>query len=91
MLILQKRENIPSQESNRFKGFLEELYSKQLITNYEVEIGRDITRLYYKITQKGKDTVDIYRRSLMPDIFGSIDDLFGFKTEKVKDESPANP
>ena len=66
---IEQRANIPSQESNRFKGFLEELYSKQLITKYEVEIGRDKTRTYYKITQKGKDTVDIYRRSLMPDIF----------------------
>jgi DNA-binding PadR family transcriptional regulator len=56
------------------------------LTTYEEEIGRDKVRVYYKITQKGKETVDIYRRSLMPEIFGSIDDLFGLKKEnKDKD------
>jgi predicted transcriptional regulator len=79
---IEHRANIPSQEFNRFRGFLEELCSLSLLTKYEEEIGRDKTRAYYKITQKGKEIVDIYRRSVMPKIFGSIDDLFGLKKEK---------
>jgi DNA-binding PadR family transcriptional regulator len=76
---IEQRSNIPSQESNRFRGFLEELCSLSLLTKYEEDIGRDRTRVYYKITQKGKENVDIYRGSVMPKIFGSIDDLFGLK------------
>lgn len=73
---IEQRAHIPSQEAKRFRGFLRSNQTP-LITSYEAEIGRDKKRIYYKFTQKGRDTVDIYRRSLMPEIFGSIEDLFG--------------
>ena len=64
------------------------MQDESLLTKDEEEIGREGTRVYYKITQKGKDTVDTYRGSLMPKIFGSIDDLFDL--EKDKDYRPTH-
>ena len=74
---IQHRANIPSQEHNRFKGFLEELCIMECLESYEEETGGDQVRINYRITQTGRTVVDDYRRSShLSKIFGSIDDLF---------------
>jgi hypothetical protein len=81
---IQHRANIPLQEYNRFRGFLEEMCILSLLTKYEEETGGDKMRISYKITQNGKNTVDRYRDPLIQQIFGSIEDLFGFTDKKIK-------
>jgi hypothetical protein len=73
---IQHRSNIPSQEHNRFRGFLEELCILYCLEKYEEETGGEKGRINYKITQKGRIVVDQYRNSLIQSVFGSIEDLF---------------
>ena len=74
---IQHRANIPSQEFNRFKGFLEDLCILVCLEKYEEETGGDKVRINYRITQTGRIAVDDYRRSShLSKIFGSIEDLF---------------
>jgi hypothetical protein len=72
---IERKSNIPHQEYGRLREFLDELSSLNLITKYEQETGGDKTRIFYKITQDGKDTVDSYCKSYIPLIFGSVKDL----------------
>jgi hypothetical protein len=65
---IQHRANIPSQEFNRFRGFLEDLCVLSLLAKYEEETGGDKVRVNYKITQKGRDTVDRYRDPLIQQV-----------------------
>lgn len=60
---IEHRANIRSQEFNRFRGFLEGLCSLSLLTKYEVEIGRDKTRVNYKITQKVRTMSKLHNRN----------------------------
>lgn len=73
---IQQRSLIPSQESNRFKGFLEDLYNLGNLEKIEEESGGEKSRTSYKITRKGKDTVERYRDPLIQQLFGSIEDFF---------------
>ncbi|MGC1134805.1 MAG: hypothetical protein WA941_18400 [Nitrososphaeraceae archaeon] len=74
---IQHRANIPSQEHNRFKGFLEELCTLNCLESYEEETGGEQVRINYRITPTGRTVVDDYRQSShLSKIFGSIDDLF---------------
>jgi predicted transcriptional regulator len=76
---IEHKANIPGQEYNRLRGFLDELCSLSLLSKYEQETGGEKvgSRTYYRITQEGKDFVDSYRKSHMSRIFGSIDHFFG--------------
>jgi hypothetical protein len=74
---IQHRANIPSQEHNRFKGFLEELCIFTYLDKYEEETGGDHVRINYVITETGRNAVDDFRGSShLSKLFGSIDDLF---------------
>lgn len=75
---IQQKANIPSsQESNRFKGFLEELCTLSQLEKYEVETGGKSIRIYYRITNKGRQTIDVIRNPLLVGILDDkIDDLF---------------
>lgn len=75
--VIQHRANIPLQEYNRFRGFLEDLCKKSLLDKYEEETGGTKPRTNYKITEKGRKIVDTCRLSYMQELFGSIEDLFG--------------
>jgi predicted transcriptional regulator len=76
---IEHKANIPAQEFSRFKGFLEDLCTKSCISKYEEETGgeKKESRTKYVITQKGRETVNIYRHPHIQQIFGSIEDLFG--------------
>lgn len=76
---IQHRANIPLQEYNRFRGFLEDLCSKSCLEKYEEETRGEKGRINYRITDIGRKTVDGYRdqRFKFQQIFGSIEDLFG--------------
>jgi hypothetical protein len=63
---IQRKANIPSsQESNRFKGFLDDLCALACLEKKAVETGGDIQRINYIITKKGKDTVDLIRNPIL--------------------------
>jgi predicted transcriptional regulator len=76
---IQHKANIPSQESNRFKGFLQDLCNKNCLQIYNEETGGEKVIIKYRITQKGKDVVHQYRKSFIHEIFGSVEDLFETK------------
>ena len=75
---IQQKANIPSsQESNRFKGFLEDLCVLSRLEKYEVETGGQSIRTFYRITDKGRQTIDAIRNPLLLDILeDKIEDLF---------------
>ena len=63
---IQRKANIPSsQESNRFKGFLDDLCALACLEKKIVETGGDIQRINYIITKKGRDTVDLIRNPIL--------------------------
>jgi len=76
--VIQHKANIPSQDGIRFKGFLEELCLSLCLEPKEEETGGEIdkVRIIYLITQKGRTIVEQYRHSLIPTVFGSVEDLF---------------
>ena len=76
--VIQHRANIPSQEYIRFRGFLEELCDSSCLEINEEETGgrKDKVRIIYLISQRGRMIVEQYRNSLLPTVFGSIEDLF---------------
>jgi hypothetical protein len=76
--VIQHKANIPSQDGRRFKDFLKELCLESCLDTKEEETGGDIdkVRISYLITQKGRMIVEQYRNSLLPTVFGSIEDLF---------------
>ena len=74
--VIQHRANIPLQEYNRFRGFLEDLCKKSLLDKYEEETGGTKARTVYKIAENGKKIVEAYRLYHMQELFGSIEDLF---------------
>jgi len=75
--VIQHKANIPSQDGIRFKGFLEELCLSLCLEPKEEETGGEIdkVRIIYLITPKGRTIVEQYRHSLLPTVFGSVEDL----------------
>ena len=74
--VIQHRANIPSQEHNRFRGFLEELCILSCLEKYEEETSGEKARIYYRITQDGRTVIEQYRKPQLQSIMGSIEDLF---------------
>jgi predicted transcriptional regulator len=74
--VVEHRANIPSQEHNRFRGFLEELCSLSCLERYEEETAGEKARINYRITTKGKEVVERYRNPLLQEVLGSVEDLF---------------
>jgi predicted transcriptional regulator len=77
---IQHKANIPVQESNRFRHFLEDLYDKKCISISKMDTANpdpDKRRPIYKIDDKGRKIIEEYRRStFIQEVFGSIDDVF---------------
>ena len=73
---IQHRTLITSQESNRFRSFLEDLFKLGYLDELKVETSGTRERTNYIITLKGKRLVEQYRTSLLTELFGSVDDLF---------------
>jgi DNA-binding PadR family transcriptional regulator len=72
---IQHLSHIKSQDFNRFKKLLQKLIQLNLIqTHHELTSGKSI-RIKYRILENGKSLVDMYRNSIFPEIFGSIDDV----------------
>ena len=72
---IQRKANIPSsQESNRFKGFLEELCALACLEKKPVETAGDMPRINYLITKKGKETVHLLRNPLFEGFLNTIED-----------------
>lgn len=65
---IQHRANIPVQEFNRFRGFLEELCQLGNLDKVEEETGGNNPRINYIITSKGKDIVIKYRDPFIQEI-----------------------
>ena len=73
---IQHRANIPSQDYNRFRGFLEDLCSLSLLDKKEEETGGEKKRINYIITEDGRTLVKLCRNPLIQSVFGEIEDLF---------------
>lgn len=84
--VIQHRANIPLQEYNRFRGFLEDLCKKDLLATYEEETGGTKARTNYKILEKGRITVNTCRLAHMQELLGSIEGLFGPVDKKKEDK-----
>lgn len=53
----------------------------ELLTEYKEEVGKLDIRIYYKITEEGRNTVQAYRDNvLLQKLFGSVEDLFKANT-----------
>jgi hypothetical protein len=74
--VIQHRANIPSQEHNRFRGFLEELCTLSCLEKYEEETTGEKPRINYRITEDGRTAVEHYKNPQLQSIMGSIEDLF---------------
>ena len=77
---IQHKANIPSQEYNRFKRFLDDLCDLSCLEKNEDETSGQTVRVYFKITDKGRTTVEAVRNPLIANIIGSIEDLFYTKS-----------
>lgn len=76
--VIQHKANIPMQEYNRFRGFLEDLCQLELLRKREEETGGPKPRAIYMITENGRTTVNTYRltHAHLQKLFGSVEDLF---------------
>ena len=71
---IQRKAGITSsQESNRFKRFLDELCELSCLTTILEETGGERSRIKYVITEKGKKTIDLIRNPLIQGLIGAID------------------
>ena len=74
--VIMHKANIPSQDHNRFKEFLEELCSKSFLEKYIEETSGDKGRIKYRITQNGRILVDKLKHPFIQSFLGSsIEDL----------------
>jgi hypothetical protein len=72
---IQHRSHIPSQDFNRFRRFLEELCSLDLIESYDEETSGERKIVKYRILEKGIKSVELYRNSVFPEIFGPLEEI----------------
>ena len=64
-----------SQDANKFRAILEELCAKLYLENKTIETGGSSERKMYKITEKGRKALDLYRNPIIEDLFNhSIED-----------------
>jgi hypothetical protein len=58
---IANRAGIPKQESNRFKGFLQELYEKNCIKIVSMQTSnQERGRVIFQITEIGEKIIDAY-------------------------------
>lgn len=75
-LTIQHHSHVKSQDSNQFKEHLQILCDLDLVQSHYEETSGKNKRIRYKILEKGRMLVNMYRTSILPDIFGSIDDVY---------------
>jgi predicted transcriptional regulator len=72
---ISNRAGIPKQESNRFKGFLRELYEKNCIRMVSMETSnQERGRMIFQITETGEKIISAYRQHNFELILGPLTD-----------------
>ncbi|MPZ07423.1 MAG: hypothetical protein GEU26_13590 [Nitrososphaeraceae archaeon] len=72
---IANRAGIPKQESNRFKGFLQELYEKECITTISMDTStQERGRVILQITAIGERIISAYNQHNFALVLGPLDD-----------------
>jgi DNA-binding PadR family transcriptional regulator len=70
---IENRAGIPKQESNRFKGFLLELYEKNCITTIKMDTSaHERGRVIYQITKFGEEIIAAFKQYKFDLVLGPL-------------------